>query len=54
MHDWRRLVQANCHRQRHQAVDPGGAAPPAHTLAAVAALANPDWLFEIDAVAAKA
>ena len=31
-----------------------GAVPPAHTLAVVAALANPDWLFEIDAVAAKA
>ena len=31
-----------------------GATPPAHTLAVVAALANPAWLFEVEAVAAKA
>jgi 2-iminobutanoate/2-iminopropanoate deaminase len=29
-------------------------APPASTLAVVAALASPQWLFEVDAVAAKA
>ena len=31
-----------------------GVAPPASTLAVVAALANPAWLFEIEALAAKA